>query len=43
MDKLKNPDGSKAKYKVKELKVKTAADVAKEKEAAKPKKKSGKK
>jgi hypothetical protein len=43
MNKIINPDGSKAKYKVKELKDKTAADVAKEKEAAKPKKKAGKK
>ena len=46
--KIKNPDGSKAGYKVSKLKVRTAADVAKEemiKKAAKTptKKKAGKK
>lgn len=41
--KIKNPDGSPAAYKVKDLKVRTAADVAKEKELKKPKKKAGKK
>jgi hypothetical protein len=39
---LKTPDGKDAKYKVVPLKVKTKADVAKEKEAKK-KKKAGKK
>jgi hypothetical protein len=38
MKKILDPQGKPAKYKVVPLKVKTAADVAKEKEAKKPKK-----
>lgn len=43
---IMNPDGGKTKYKVVPLKVKTAADLAKEKESIKAKKapkKAGKK
>jgi hypothetical protein len=39
---IMNPDGKKAKYKVVPLKVKTAADLAKEKESLKAKKDSKK-